>query len=412
MVRDFIVTIRQWLTSGDSGPILVAIVLVAVLLSVILVVVFVLYARTPKGRVSALLDDRAEGEDWSRWAVRLVPLVVIVLAVVLFETQADNPAQCLKCHTQAAWGTAVEQGPHAGGDCLDCHGATGPLSLVTDIVTYARWTVVYTLEKTESTSTPGFVQPDACLRCHGAIVRGTVESRGIKVRHSDFLETGSRCSDCHNAIAHGDLVAQPTVPTMSACIVCHDGEEASQECAYCHAADPLELASLDARVPRSLAMGTGDCYVCHDEAPCLACHGVRMPHPEGWSDEAGRAGESGEFHARQGFENREVCWRCHFSNDRPFERPESRGHFRETPDGCTCHGSFGTMHGGAAWVEEHGLQATGEKTGQFSDCYTCHDARYFCAMCHDASMQERYDPRGGPDAYRRDIPLPPGYWEY
>jgi hypothetical protein len=137
-----------------------------------------------------------------------------------------------------------------------------------------------------------------------------------------------------------------------------------------------------------------------------------MPHPEGWSSEDGRWGRSGVFHAREGFADRELCWRCHFSNDRPFERPASRAGFLSTSDGCTCHGAFGPMHGGEAWIAEHGLQATGRKTGELAECYMCHDGRYFCDMCHEPSMKERYNPRNGPDNYRRDEPRPEGYWDY
>ena len=412
IVRDFAFSFQQWLSGGDSGPIIVAVIGAVILLFVLITLGLALYSRTPQGRVDALLEERAEGGDWSRWITRLVVLALVVAGLYAFETQADNPQQCARCHSQVAWADTLAQTAHADQDCMSCHGATGVAAVPANMATYVRWVFVYTSEKAEPEPRTGSVDSGTCLSCHESIARRTVESRGIRVRHADFLDAGSVCRDCHNAIAHGEAVRQPTTPQMSDCIVCHDGERASQECAYCHAVDPMELAALDQNMPKVNDIDSDNCYGCHDETPCIRCHGVRMPHPEGWSDEAGRMGESGEFHAREGFAKREICWRCHYSNDRPFERPTTLGGFRETQDGCTCHGSFGTMHGGAAWVQEHGLQATGVKTGQYAYCYDCHDARYFCDMCHEPTMKERYNPRGGPDAYSRDVPHPPDYWEY
>jgi hypothetical protein len=51
-------------------------------------------------------------------------------------------------------------------------------------------------------------------------------------------------------------------------------------------------------------------------------------------------------------------------------------------------------------VREHGLQATGQKTGTLADCGPCHGpAKDFCVFCHEASIVERYAPRVGPDNY-------------
>jgi hypothetical protein len=198
---------------------------------------------------------------------------------------------------------------------------------------------------------------------------------------------------------------------MDDCVSCHDGEAASSDCETCHIADELEVASNTAKLPKLKDVDSSNCYGCHDETPCLRCHGITMPHPEGWAPNDGGPGISGS-HARQGFTDRELCWRCHYSNGQPFVRPASNGGFTQTSDGCTCHGSFGTMHGGEAWVAEHGLQATGQKTGAEASCYDCHDARYLCDQCHDPSMKERYNPQPGPDDYVRDMPRPEGYWEY
>jgi len=70
---------------------------------------------------------------------------------------------------------------------------------------------------------------------------------------------------------------------------------------------------------------------------------------------------------------------------------------------------FGDVHGGQAWVREHGLQATGQKTGTLSDCQPCHGrADIFCGYCHTPGYAERYAPREGPDDYVPSQPrMPP-----
>ena len=59
------------------------------------------------------------------------------------------------------------------------------------------------------------------------------------------------------------------------------------------------------------------------------------------------------------------------------------------------------MHGGPVWVKEHGLEASGKKTGQLSNCAICHVVPEFCEYCHPASIMQQYKPIGGPDNYKR-----------
>ena len=40
----------------------------------------------------------------------------------------------------------------------------------------------------------------------------TLERGGIRVRHSDFLDVGFGCRECHNSTGHGELVLQPSEP--------------------------------------------------------------------------------------------------------------------------------------------------------------------------------------------------------
>jgi len=127
-----------------------------------------------------------------------------------------------------------------------------------------------------------------------------------------------------------------------------------------------------------------------------------MPHPQGWAEADPTALPVESRHQREGFANRDACFRCHYDGDDIFVGSEKS---------CSCHGLLGTMHGGKAWIREHSLQATGQKTGQFADCRLCHGGNW-CAYCHPPAYNELLNPRLGPDEYTRDVPLPPDYFDF
>ncbi len=410
-MQDLILSMRGGTTAASTGTIVMIAVVVLVVVLVISTLIYLWYGNSPRGRVDALLDSRVSSRRTSRWPMRIAALVLVIAAFFASQYLIDRPSTCFTCHQTHEPAETLAQSGHAGVSCMSCHGGAGVTGGLQTMARYGRWVVVYTASQKAPEPQGTSVSDSACLSCHRDVRSGTATRNGINVRHSDFLEAGAHCRDCHNSTAHGAAVAEPTSPSMDDCVVCHDGLKASAECTVCHAVDSLQLASKTANLPKITHADSDNCYGCHDEQPCLECHGITMPHPPGWGPDDDGPGLSGT-HAREGFASRELCWRCHYSGDRPFERPVTKGGFTQTPDGCTCHGSFGNMHGGEAWVAEHGLQATGQKTGPEAECYMCHDARYLCDQCHDESMKDRYDPTVGPERYQRDIPKPDGYWEY
>lgn len=408
-VQDFVLSLRGGAGANTGTIVVVAVVIVAVLFT-LGAVMFVAYTRSPRGRIDALLDARAEDTTVSKWPVRVTVLLLFALGMFGIDYYADRPATCGQCHSGSNYATTLKESPHRQVSCLSCHGGSGAAAGLQTTAKYARWILVYSSTKKDPKPTGGSVGAQSCLQCHSAVRKGVAEANGIRVRHSDFLELGAQCRDCHNSIAHGDLVGERTSPSMDDCVPCHDGKTASYECSTCHIKDELQAAA-DKRIPKMKEVESGNCYSCHDEKPCLRCHGITMPHPKGWAPGDGGPGNSGS-HALEGFTDRELCWRCHYSNGQPFKRPATMGGFTQTPDGCTCHGSFGNMHGGEAWVKEHGLQATGQKTGVEAECAMCHNVDQLCVQCHDASMVKRYAPTSGPDNYQRSIAKPHDYWEY
>jgi hypothetical protein len=396
IVQELIVRIRQVLiVSGETGRF----VLVAIAIVAALVVIFgglAHYSRsTPRGRVRRLLDEVADvpSADNSVWVVRIGVPLLFLAALVGANVYAGQPSTCSQCHSSEQEAAALALSPHAELACMKCHTPGGFTGVVSRNVTYVRWFVTWAIVQQEPDPSAGSVGNAACLRCHRGVTDGVITARGIRVRHSDFLESGSRCRDCHNSTAHPNAVKEPSVPSMDHCVVCHDGDTASSECTGCHVQD-VAMKPEEERGYSKLRISGGDdaCYQCHDEAPCIRCHGVRMPHPAGWSPNERL--EPGYGHARDGFANREVCWRCHFAKGKPLVPAN---------EACACHGLFGKMHNGASWVKEHGLQATGVRSGSKADCFFCHGGD-LCERCHPPSYRERYAPN--PSA-----PRSPGYVE-
>ena len=184
---------------------------------------------------------------------------------------------------------------------------------------------------------------------------------------------------------------------MAACTRCHNGTKVSYECSTCHERDVAANSDIATFEKVRLTDAKGACYTCHQEAKCTSCHGTVMPHPQGWMTSTGYPG-----HAREGFANRQMCFRCHFEGSSPGSG---------TDQSCMCHGLLNDQHGGAAWVKEHGLQATGQKPGAYARCFDCHSYG-ICDACHPASYTSRYNPVTGPDNYTRDVPLPADMTDY
>lgn len=374
--------IRDRLVSGGIVPVLIAVTFVAIVAIVAMLALSVLKRRSRE--VEELLESKAEepGRAAGLWPLA-VAVMVLLAAAVGGTAYLGRTDVCLRCHDRSRYAGTLEQSVHAGIGCSRCHAPSGVFGAAKQGVTNVRWIVVYGTQKRSPDPLRAPIDDGACLRCHPHVTNGIVTSNGIRVRHADFLEAGSRCQDCHAATAH--TVKRPTRPRMDACLICHDGRTASSDCEECHVQDVAYTPAVKRGFSKLKTAGAPDsCYVCHDERPCLRCHGLRMPHPAGWAPT--REDLHAAKHAREGFANRTVCWRCHFG---------SGSALRPGEDACApCHGRVpGYFHGGAAWVREHGLQATGQRSGPYNQCFFCHDTG-LCDLCHPPSYRQRYNPSG------------------
>jgi len=183
-------------------------------------------------------------------------------------------------------------------------------------------------------------------------------------RHKKHFAIGvSDCAMCHVANTHEP--GKSNKPTMTRCFICHGMAKqamAAGECITCHPADfPLLPTSHEDPVfqtdhGKTAVQDPLLCRSCHKPATCSECHGIEMPHPEGWKDKA---------HARKFFiAGMDTCTKCH-------ERAP------EAVDECdTCH--HPDQPKGTPWVESHPdvVKARGGNA-----CFSCHDPAT-CAACH------------------------------
>lgn len=398
-VSEVIARLRDGLIGGGGAgqlPLLLAIVVVV--LAAVGVVLWLAQRSTPKGKLKALLDDRAQsavstGDDATVWVARITVPLILLAALFAANVYMARPTTCAQCHGGSTYSDSLGETAHAAVGCMRCHTPAGALGTVRQNVTYVRWLATYGITKSEPEPDPGSVDSGACLRCHAQVRSGVIESRGIRVRHSDILETGAACRDCHNSVSHPGVAIEPSKPSMDYCVTCHDGSRAPSDCETCHIKDSALRPDTGRGYSKLKVSSAWDvCYRCHNEKPCLSCHGVRMPHPPGWSPN--EPGGGGLGHARDGFTKREVCWRCHFAKDKPFQ---------PAAEACSCHGILGRVHGGEVWVREHGPEAVGQRGGTNAECFACH-TQTLCDSCHPPSYRERYAPN--PSA-----PRSPGYVE-
>lgn len=155
--------------------------------------------------------------------------------------------------------------------------------------------------------------------------------------HETHLERGAACEDCHPVPTHTEQGTRR--PGMADCFGCHGQDPdaiAPGECSLCHPPDmPLVPSShTDAFYAGGHAEvvardGTRECFVCHpgdEQTFCKGCHGLDMPHPEGWVGTEGR--DPGD-HVDWAYQDAELCVQCHSNTDEP------------APPGCyegECHG--------------------------------------------------------------------------
>lgn len=216
-----------------------------------------------------------------------------------------------------------------------------------------------------------------CTDCHSDLDRMFTagEKPDLLFTHEAHFGIGvSDCAACHVANTHEP--DRTNRPTMVTCYQCHTLEEdarAPGDCALCH---PPEMNPeptthfTDAWLPQehseAAIANPFDCATCHQQQFCNECHGLELPHPEGFTDLT---------HAEQFYDDAALCDRCH-----PRQPLVAR-------DACdSCHHPEGPKD--STWIDWHPNVVTDRGA---ENCFRCH-ATDTCRTCH----------RQGPENFTND----------
>ncbi|MFA5889369.1 MAG: cytochrome c3 family protein [Actinomycetota bacterium] len=226
-------------------------------------------------------------------------------------------------------------------------------------------------EPTESVQPPAGSADDSflgCTNCHGDLDKVFKQGRagGLRYRHAKHFAKGvSDCSMCHPANAHeADKINKPT---MTRCFICHGLTKtaiAPGKCITCHPANFPDKPASHLAATWKGAHGKESradsivCSTCHEERSCTACHGVKMPHAEGWKSAA---------HIETAFaKGLAVCQKCH-----PRDLTSAKRDFCDS-----CHHAWGPKQ--KSWLRSHPAVV---KAGNSEKCFQCHQPAT-CAACH------------------------------
>jgi nitrate/TMAO reductase-like tetraheme cytochrome c subunit len=326
-------------------------------------------------------------------ATILIPMAVIAISIVavggLAELATSSPRLCASCHAMNEATETWRQSAHAEIRCVTCHEPPRewyevPKGLVARANQLGR--DIYRHVTMEPQSDDELLRQAAarngqakvfheghsaspmldevCLQCHDPDRKATSGYR-IQIEHAEHAERNGSCVSCHVDTAHPEPSLGRALSLMARCYTCHgtaEQPEASATCETCHPSD-FDLrppSHEDAPWMRDHGIiATNDmpqCRMCHEQRYCDDCHGLAMPHPDGWAK-----GASG--HATTAERERDVCSRCH----------------TEKPDLCSmCHHKDTFMPARGTWVQQHFIEV--EKRGS-AYCLDCHLPVY-CVRCH------------------------------
>jgi hypothetical protein len=295
-----------------------------------------------------------------RMALLIALISLPFIAMVPYTAVGSKP--CGSCHAIEDVAMQWENGAHAKVGCWRCHSNGGVLGALEassrELVRVAGG------EVTRS----GIVSSSRCLACHKEIATQPVRVARLKVSHKEMIAAGMDCLLCHRGTGHTDPGQQVTLAAargrapqetsdMSRCLVCHDGQTASSDCAVCHVDGPLDkavLTSADAQAP--LAPRCKGCHESKTDQSCMDCHGLELPHPQPVFMRQ---------HAGLSYRNPALCAKCHET--------------AHTYESCGCHAEAEMHDTYSTWFPIHGASARSTNGG--AGC-RCHD-QSFCGKCHD-----------------------------
>lgn len=263
------------------------VVILGILLTFVFIVVIAaaLLISTRRTRAARPADGTVRVRS-HRKAVVLSVLITLLIGVFVSGgsyglSYVSQPKFCASCHSMNDYVQSWKDSSHSKVGCQACHHQPGALGFLADKLEDIRYLPMVLRGEPKGTITT-VVTNQACRRCHEGVYYQTKFRGGILVSHSEFLEKGAQCVECHDSLVHPGrpISAQAR---MGRCVTCHDGEQASRDCKLCHM-DPTSFtqAQLE-RFGRADVDVRKTCAKCHEEfsmtnarqlAPkiCTQCH--------------------------------------------------------------------------------------------------------------------------------------------
>jgi hypothetical protein len=190
-------------------------------------------------------------------------------------------------------------------------------------------------ETAEVEEAPGQPVADSCAACHDQLdeelpaerrVAALFDAQGFRAAQASALEPEVKfehlahvtavadCAACHRGIDTNEAVDESVAVDMTACVRCHAERALPNDCLDCHttidrAWEPPSHTGDWKRLHgpacrRNAPAAADDCFLCHQESSCEACHRVEAPRDH-----------NAQFrlrgHAIQARVERESCATCH-----------------------------------------------------------------------------------------------------
>ncbi len=295
------------------------------------------------------------GERKRRWLYLLVPLV-LAASVGAFSFLSSQPRFCNSCHIMRQDYSSWKSSTHKEVSCQECHQQSGITGFILSQMSLVRMVISNTSHFYDKPIT-AHIFDSPCLNCHRKIKKGIAVSNGIRISHKE-LPAGQLCTECHNTIAHDDVVKNKKQATMEKCTVCHNNKTTSAACETCHEKGvkitkrrkgPWQVVH-GGKWRKTHGMGNlSSCSACHGEAYCKKCH-LQMPHSSSWPYSHGKNAKQTGLDACYQCHQQSFCQECHW-----LDMPHNQKFLPEHPQI---------------------VMKKGEKI-----CLNCH-VRHDCDFCH------------------------------
>jgi len=237
-------------------------------------------------------------------------------------TVAEQGEICLQCHHRTITAEKWKSSPHGSGkphtpSCTTCHEVHQPVN--------NRWMLKARADQ-------------LCLKCHNDIL-----ARAKVGQHHSVSGQASKCAACHDT-HDGSIPGMLKAQVMQLCERCHDLKDVK----------PADHTSEFVKEHgKNFKPTNRRCRSCHGQNGCQDCHGIEMPHPQGFATK----------HSESTMNQPQVCSRCH------------------QRDYCNkCHENAPpSSHDAEDYAVKGHADEYQKRTATY--CSLCHQ-RSFCAQCH------------------------------